>query len=134
MIYVHRKKLPDRSKDLNHSIGQMLSSYTRAVQNQMKIEGSLFQQRTKAICLSRNVKIASAFYGKEFGMVFDSCLEDFSFPHICFDCIHNHPVQNGLVEIPEDWEFSSCRDYYFERGGRLIDCKLADRELGIVRV
>jgi putative transposase len=32
---------------------------------------------------------------------------------------HLNPVRAGLVERPEDWEFSSCRDYLGLRAGSL---------------
>jgi REP element-mobilizing transposase RayT len=27
------------------------------------------------------------------------------------DYLHQNPVKGGLVELPEDWEYSSCREY-----------------------
>ena len=40
------------SQLLNHSIGIMLASYTRAINLQNNTTGSLFRQKTKAICLN----------------------------------------------------------------------------------
>ena len=33
------------------------------------------------------------------------------------DYIHNNPVRNGLVDLPEHYRFSSARDYYTEENG-----------------
>ena len=33
--------------------------------------------------------------------------------------IHNNPVKAGLVTRPEDWQWSSARDYYIEEQGPL---------------
>lgn len=33
--------------------------------------------------------------------------------------IHNNPVRKSLVEKPEDWEYSSAKDYYTDKKGLL---------------
>ena len=33
--------------------------------------------------------------------------------------IHRNPVEAGLVRCPEDWAYSSCRDYLGLRVGRM---------------
>jgi putative transposase len=43
----------------------------------------------------------------------------------CFDYIHNNPVKAGMVNRPEDWEFSSARDYAGLRNGTLCNYELA---------
>jgi len=47
----HSDSHPDYST-LNKSIGIMLASYTRAINNQENRSGSLFRSETKAICLN----------------------------------------------------------------------------------
>ncbi len=37
--------------------------------------------------------------------------------------LHNNPVQAGFVEYPQDWLFSSARDYYGKKG--LLDICVA---------
>jgi len=44
--------------------------------------------------------------------------------HQKLDYIHNNPVEAGIVEKPEDYLYSSARDYYEMRG--LIDIILLD--------
>jgi REP element-mobilizing transposase RayT len=39
------------------------------------------------------------------------------------DYIHNNPVRNGLVDLPEHYRFSSARDYFTEEKG-LVDIEL----------
>jgi len=41
-----------RTRTLNDSIGIILRSYTRAIQNQQRVTGSIFQKETKALCLT----------------------------------------------------------------------------------
>jgi len=39
------------------------------------------------------------------------------------DYIHNNPVKAGLVAVPEDYRWSSSRDYYLDDHSVLeIDC------------
>jgi REP element-mobilizing transposase RayT len=38
--------------------------------------------------------------------------------------LHMNPVTAGLVVQPEEWEFSSCRDYIGLRNGRLPDTEI----------
>ena len=80
----------------------LLSSYTRAIQKQERLTGSLFQQRTQA-------KQVSSEWG----------WEDYSL--ICFRYILYNPVAAGLVTNPLDWEFSSCRDLARLRNGTLCN-------------
>jgi len=77
---------------LNRKIGTLLSSYTQAINKRYKRTGSLFQQKTKA---------------KE--VDFSRSRTDYAFS--CFRYIHRNPLEAGLVEKMEDWEFSSFREY-----------------------
>ncbi len=43
------------------------------------------------------------------------------YPQACFNYIYNNPVKAKLVQHPEDWEFSSYRDYFGLRNGKLIN-------------
>ena len=78
---------------LSRRIGTVLSSYTQAINVQERRTGSLFQPKTKAKLLDNNEAA-------------------------CFAYIHNNPVKAGLVRSPEDWEFSSFREY--QVGGKGI--------------
>ncbi len=84
-----------------------LSSYTRAIQRQQRRTGSLFQQQTQA----RNLREGGPDYAL-----------------MCFCYLHQNPWRAGLVGQPQDWEWSSLRDYLGLRTGTLCDQATA-REL-----
>lgn len=85
---------------LNHHIGVMLRSYTRAVNKRQDRIGSLFQEKTKAKPLA-GMKFAERI-GQENAA---------SALLTVWEYIHNNPVTSGLVEQQIEWEFSSARDY-----------------------
>jgi REP element-mobilizing transposase RayT len=97
----------------------MLSSYTRAINNQEGRTGSLFQQNSKFKPLN------DIFYGKI------SKPDHIGYDYYCFHYIHNNPVSSKLVSKPEEWEFSSYRDYCLLRNGSLINKELALKTIKI---
>ncbi|HBL77230.1 MAG: hypothetical protein A2W90_14975 [Bacteroidetes bacterium GWF2_42_66] len=119
-----------KTRTLNDSIGIILRSYTRAIHKEQKISGSLFQKETKALCLTEP-KFAPAYFDTHFGMMGNLDLPETNYLNVCFDYIHQNPVNGRLVRNPEDWEFSSYRDYYCGRKGKLINRDLAN-ELGLI--
>lgn len=90
----------------------MLSSYTKAINNQENRSGSLFRQKTKAKLLDES---------------------DAEYPFICFNYIHQNPMKAGLVQKMEDWEFSSFRDYCGMRKGTLCNQLLAEKKVDFDR-
>jgi len=70
----------------------LLSSYAKGINKKYTRSGSLFRQNTKS-------KQTSS----------ESFLEDYSLQ--CFMYIHKNPVTAGLVQYPDEWEFSSVREY-----------------------
>lgn len=128
MIKVNSIKPNGINVDFNSSIGKLLSSYTRALQNEQKFNGSLFQNHTKAKCLNKIEEISPSYWETEFGSEINIGMDNYTYPQICFNYIHFNPVFDKLVSSPEDWEFSSYRDYFCERKGTLIDYKLALEE------
>jgi len=129
----HRMSEPHTAKmrTLNDSIAIMLRSYTRAINKQFNKHGSLFQQHTKALCLTETQGISPAYFNSHFGMVGNLDLPETNYLNVCFNYIHMNPVNDGLVNTPEDWEFSSYRDYFCGRKGKLISKELA-RKLGLI--
>ncbi|MQY79586.1 MAG: transposase [Bacteroidetes bacterium] len=96
---------------LNNSIGRMLSSYTRAINNQENRTGSLFQKHTQAVCLTAIEGITPAWY-KTFGVtVINVNLPEKDYTTVCMEYIHYNPVKDGLVNKPEEWKFSLFREY-----------------------
>jgi hypothetical protein len=84
---------------LERKIGTLQSSYTRAINNQEKKTGSLFQPKCKVIMLSE--------------------LHAFT----CFHYIHQNPLKAGLCSKFEDWNFSSFKEYMEDGDGSV--CKRA---------
>ena len=91
-------------QQFSQSIKQLLSSYTKAINKQQGFTGSIFQQKTKSVCVIDNYK----FYGGT-----------------AFHYIHQNPIKAGLVKKMEDWNYSSFKDYVGLRGGKLCDKQLA---------
>jgi REP element-mobilizing transposase RayT len=107
-LMVYSKKTLDPGK-FSQDLRVMLSSYTRAINNQIDRRGSLFQQNTKLKSLEDE----------------DSKSD---YPFICFQYIHQNPVKAGLTERFEDWEMSSFKDYAGMRDETICNKDLA-REL-----
>ena len=105
----------------NKSIGILLASYTRAINNQENITGSLFREKTKAECLTAFNGITPSFFNTEYGTIMNIPDPEKEYPQICFNYIHNNPVKAGLVKSAEDWEFSSFQDICGMRNGKLIN-------------
>lgn len=93
----------------------LLSSYTRAINIQENRTGSLFQQNSKAKCLTY---FTSKTNFDDYGLT-------------CFNYIHQNPLLAGLVEKIEDWEYSSFRDYIGMRNDDLCNISLSKKLLGL---
>ncbi len=124
-------KEPANYRTLNDSIAIMLRSYTRAINKQYQKHGSLFEQHTKALCLTEPQTVSPAYFNTHFGMMGNLDLPETNYLNVCFDYIHQNPVSGKVVANPEDWEFSSYRDYYGGRKGKLVNRELA-KELGLI--
>ena len=116
---------------LNHAIGIILASYTRAINQQRKTTGSLFRQKTKADCITLPQEISPSYYNLGFGTSIRLHDPQKEYPQACFNYIHQNPVKAGLVKLPEDWEFSSYRDICGLRNGKIINKKRID-EFGLI--
>ena len=91
----------------------LFSSYTRAINNQNKTSGSLFQQHSKIKCLT------------------DGSKKSENYPLVCFHYIHQNPMTSGLVKKMEDWEFSSFREYIGLRKNPICNREIAIEKLGM---
>jgi putative transposase len=107
-------------RSLNDSIAIMLRSYTRAINIQENRTGALFQEGTKSICLSLH-ELSPAYFRTASGIVGNISLPEVEYLNICYNYIHQNPAKNGLVKKPEDWEFSSYRDYFCGRNGSFVN-------------
>ncbi|MGI6048783.1 MAG: transposase [Petrimonas sp.] len=97
-----RFKGKEEVQQFSFSIGQMLSSYTQAINKQIGRKGYLFAHNTKAKMLND--------VGNDYLLS-------------CFLYIHQNPLQAGLVNKVEDWEYSSYLDYVGLRNGTLVNTK-----------
>jgi putative transposase len=91
-------------QQFSQQVKQLLSSYAKAVNKQYNFTGSLFQQKTKAICVND---------GK------------LSYAVTAFHYIHQNPLKASLVKNMEAWEFSSFIDYVGMRKDDLCNKELA---------
>lgn len=127
-VYPINRKVKYRT--LNDSFAIMLRSYTRTINTQFNKHGSLFQQHTKAVCLTEP-KLSQAYFQTQFGTLLNVSLSENEYPNVCFNYIHSNPVNDRLVKSPEEWEFSSYRDYFAGRKGKLVNKVLA-KEIGLI--
>lgn len=116
-------KALNKPQNLINAIRILLSSYTRAINNQEKTTGSLFRQNTK-------VKD-----GMIDGFITANDAAFFNHPQHyaiqCFHYMHNNPVKANLVGKPEDWVYSSAKDYAKIRNGTLCNQQLAKELLSL---
>ncbi len=119
-----------KKRSLNEGVSIILRSYTRAIQKQNNITGSLFQHRTKAVCLTEINGITPAWFQTRYGTVINIIDPEKEYPQVCFNYIHQNPVKSGLVKNPSDWEFSSYPDHAGIRTGKLINRERV-KELGL---
>ena len=117
--------------DFNHSIGILLASYTRAINRQNNSTGSLFRQKTKAICLNEIHGVSSPWYTSFVITFMKVSIPEFQYPQVCFNYIHSNPVRAGLSTKAEDWEFSSYIDLVGVRAGSLVNRQRVT-ELGLI--
>jgi len=114
-----------RNRTFNDSIGILLRTYTRAINKQKGVTGSLFRKETKAECLN-------CFNGNkpifiQNNALINNHLSEKQYPQICFNYIHQNPVKAKLVKNEVDWEFSSAMDYKGLRNGKLINKDIANK-------
>jgi putative transposase len=96
---VTQSHLLTKRRSLNDSISIILRSYTRAIQKQENLTGSLFQNRTEASCLTQMEGISPAWFQSNFGAIINISDPAKEYPQICFDYIHANPVKDGFVKI-----------------------------------
>lgn len=105
------KLIGDQNRNiLSEGIRNLLQTYTKAINKQNNSTGSLFQQNTKAKCLSKSSN---------------------SYDYICMSYIHQNPMKAKLVKRMKDWDYSSFKDYCGFRNGTLCNKKLSVQLLDI---
>lgn len=122
MLYINREVV--FTTTVNQSFGRMLSSYARAINEQEKRVGSLFQQHTKAICLDETVRLKPSWYKSMGVTIIPSVRERQCYPIVCLNYIHQNPINAGLVFKSEDWQWSS----FHQHSGLSTDFELVNME------
>lgn len=97
-------------QQFSQGIKQLLSSYTKAINKQEGRTGSLFQQKTKASCVTNGQG---------------------GYAQAAFHYIHQNPMKAKLVEKMEDWEYSSFREYIGLRTESLCNFEVARKYLNL---
>lgn len=118
MVHV---KLNVESNKINNSIGKLLSSYTRAINNENNSHGSIFQSHTKSKSLFQETSLN------------DHKLEPIGYPAYLFQYIHLNPIKDKLVINLEDWSHSSYLDYALLRSDSICNMKMAEKMLEFKR-
>lgn len=97
---------------LHDSIAIVQRSYTRAINLKKGWTGSMFRTKFKV-----NDGWKDMFVGVENMKFFN----DLDFVGKCIDYIHQNPVKSHLCARPEDWKYSSARDYMDSKGFNISD-------------
>ncbi|MCF6333482.1 MAG: 2-amino-4-hydroxy-6-hydroxymethyldihydropteridine diphosphokinase [Draconibacterium sp.] len=122
-----QSRVTTKTRTINQSIGILLASYSRTLQKHEGFTGPLFQKRTKAKVLVDEIVIEPSYWNTTFGTQINFS-QGKSYLETCIMYVHYNPVYSGLVKSPEEWEFSSARDYLGLRKGKLIDYSLLVKE------
>jgi len=92
-----------RSAIISKFIQKVFNSYVQTVNFDMKRKGTLFESKYKSIRIDK---------------------EEYLLQLVRY--IHLNPVLAGLCNYPEDWEYSSCKEWLGLRGGTLFDSEFFD--------
>ena len=97
----HLKNLKDVGYMISRAMQTFQSSYTKAINKKYDRHGSLFQAHYKAKHIEDEKHFISLIF-----------------------YIHQNPMRSELTVKPEEWEFTSYKDYIDLRKGTLPDKKL----------
>ena len=118
-------------RTLNNSIAILLRSYTRAINKQQNSRGSLFRPKTKAVCLTASEGAVPLFLNTRSGIEIRVEHLEKQYPQMCYNYIHQNPVQTGLVKKIKDWEFSSAPAYYDPDLNALVNKEVTYKDIAL---
>jgi putative transposase len=131
MVYVNSTETvnqPERDDDgqnkkrtLNNSIAIMLRSYAEIINKEQGRVGSLFRQKTKAVCLDPADGFIPTWYTIAGLTKVNYQFPESQYPQVCFNYIHNNPVTSGLVKDIYSWEFSSATEILGLEESKLVN-------------
>lgn len=124
------KSIQPKARTFNDAVGIMLRTYARAIQKQQRMTGSLFQEHTKASCLTKHDEKDYNWFYEDYELQNNFVLNQEDYPTVCFKYIHENPVKSSLCSSIVNWEFSSAPDYFAMRNGKLIN-KVKAKEYGL---
>jgi len=94
---VSKDKFLIHKRSINDSIAILLRSYTSAINNEQDRTGSLFQHRTKSVCLTEINGVSPAWFQTKYGAIINIIDPEKEYPQVCFNYIHQNPVKARLV-------------------------------------
>lgn len=97
----------ETSRAVSHAIQMLTISYTKAVNKRYERVGSLFQGQFQAKLVKNDAQLQA----------------------LCV-YIHANPVKDGLVELPEDWEYSNYLEWMNLRNGNLVSRAFIKNHIG----
>ena len=115
----HLGRLEDIMRDMKRHTSEMLNAGIRTNPQESRKEWMLLMMEQAGKKNSNNVKFQ--LWRQDNHPI---ALYDHKILHQKLDYIHNNPVEAGFVEKPEDYLYSSARDYYGLHG--LLDILLVD--------
>ncbi len=116
-----KKELNPKTTTLNNAIGVLQRSYTQFINAPSDEPGSLFRKHCKA---------KDGWIDEFITLKHKSGKDDYrfmpgnSYALNCLNYIHENPPEAGLVQRPEDWPYSSARDYAGLRKETLCNLEL----------
>ena len=116
----------DNQQALSKAIGVLVGGYAKGINKQENRTGSLFRGKTKA--KDGIIDGLITINGKNRNLFFQS---GNNYAFTCFNYIHENPIEVDLVKRPEDWLYSSARDYAGLRNGTMCNQKLAKKLLNL---
>ena len=120
-------KLPTQQQNLCHNIGQLLSSYCKAINKQEDRTGSLFKKGTIA---KDGYDFKQKLHEQGLSDQIDMRMQQYWIN--CFNYIHQNPVKAGLTVHANDWAYSSANEYA-GLNSELICNHMAAGELGLFK-
>lgn len=116
--------LYERQQKISQAVGELLSSYTKAINKRYERSGSLFRSKTKI--KDGAIEDVVALNGPYKQLFFRA---DNDYARQCFEYIHANPVKANLVASPVEWPYSSAKDFAHKRPGYICNQKLARKLL-----
>jgi putative transposase len=114
-----KEKLENIMRDMKKYTSEKLRACIKAHPQESRREWMLWMMERAGLKNSNNISF-QLWRQDNHPLVMDNIQK----MHYSLDYIHNNPVEAGIVEKPEDYLYSSARDYYGMKG--MIDIKMIE--------